>query len=84
MLGPLARGGGIVGADRADLPARPAALTSVMMAAFAAKLVFFGGYVAVMLRVSGAAAGSVRGQLHQLFHRAVSVEALYLKRLFAV
>ena len=47
----------------------PRALTGLLITAFAFKLVFFGGYVAVMLRVLAAAAGAVRSQFQQLFHR---------------
>ena len=50
---PLRRGVRDVGAGRADLPARSASADRrVMIAAFAVKMVFFGAYVAVMLRGS--------------------------------
>ena len=39
-----------LGPDRADVPAESPALTAVMIAAFAGKMVFFGAYVAVVLR----------------------------------
>ena len=40
--------------------AAPERLTAVMMTGFAVKLVFFGVYVAVMLRVLALQAGAVR------------------------
>jgi F0F1-type ATP synthase assembly protein I len=42
-----------VGADRAVYRARPESLTSVMMAAFAGKLLFFGAYVGAAIAVLG-------------------------------
>ena len=62
----------------------PRALTALMIAAFAGKMVFFGAYVAVMLRVVGAAAGAVRGRASRVTSsRLYLIEALYLRRLFA-
>ncbi len=49
----------------------PERLTAVMIAAFAGKMVFFGAYVAVMLRVLSLRPDAVRGQLHELLHRVV-------------
>ena len=52
MLGPLAHGRAARGCwPNARTATRPQALMSVMIAAFAFKLVFFGAYVAVMIRV---------------------------------
>jgi hypothetical protein len=61
---------------------RPQAVTTVMIAAFAFKLVFFGAYVAVLIRVFGLRpipfAGSLTGYVAGLY----LMEALYLRRLF--
>ena len=61
---------------------RPAALTSVMIASFAFKVIFFGAYVAVMLRVLTLRPVpfvlSFAGSLAGLY----LMEALYLRRLF--
>ena len=63
----------------------PAALTSVMIAAFGFKVVFFGGYVAVMLRSVGAAAGArSSASFTGYFIGLYLVEALYMRRLFSV
>ena len=62
--------------------ASPERMTAVMIAAFAAKLVFFGTYVAVMLGVLAfrpvAFVASFTGHFIGLY----SMEALYLHRLF--
>ena len=62
--------------------ARPGALLNVMIAAFAFKLVFFGAYVAVMIRVVGLRPvpfiASFTGYLAGLY----LMEAVYLRRLF--
>jgi len=61
---------------------RPQALTAVMIAAFAFKLVFFGAYVVVMLRVLALRpipfVASFTGYVVGLY----LMEALYLRRLF--
>ena len=51
-----------LGRVRPRPPVGAGALTGVMIAAFALKMVFFGVYVVVMLRVLDAAAGAVRGE----------------------
>ncbi len=82
MLGPLlVASGSWVLAER-TYRQRPQALTAVMIAAFAFKVIFFGAYVAVMLRVLALRpvpfvltfAGSLAGLY--------LMEALYLRRLF--
>lgn len=62
---------------------RPAALTSVMIAAFAAKLVFFGAYVAVMIGVLSLPAVPFAASFTSSFIVLHLVEALALRRLFA-
>jgi hypothetical protein len=61
---------------------RPAALMGVMIAAFAFKLVFFGAYVAVMIRVVALTPvpfiASFTGYLAGLY----LMEAVYLRQLF--
>jgi len=61
---------------------RPQALTAAMIAAFAFKVIFFGAYVSVMLRVLALRpapfALSFAGFLAGLY----LMEALYLRRLF--
>ena len=62
---------------------RPAALTSVMIAAFAAKLVFFGAYVAVMIGVLSLPAVPFVASFTVAFIVLHLVEAFALRRLFA-
>jgi hypothetical protein len=61
---------------------RPQALTATMISAFALKVIFFGLYVAVMIRVLALRPGpfvlSLAGYLAGLY----VMEALYLRRLF--
>ena len=61
----------------------PQALTGLMVAAFAFKLVFFGGYVAVMLKVIGLRLVPFAVSFSSYFIALHLVEALYLRRLFA-
>ena len=61
--------------------AAPERLTRVMMTAFALKLMFFGVYVAVMMRRARPAAGAVRGEFYECVHRAVRDGGLRLRRL---
>ncbi len=61
----------------------PQALTGLMVAAFAFKLVFFGGYVAVMLRVIGLRLVPFAVSFSSYFIALHLVEALFLRRLFA-
>jgi hypothetical protein len=61
----------------------PARLTSMMMAAFVAKMVFFGAYVAVMLRVAALRPIPFVVSFTSYFVALHLVEALYLRRLFA-
>ena len=81
MAGPLlAVSGSWVLAER-TYRQRPDAMTAMMIAAFAFKLVFFGAYVAVMLKVLGSPVpfiASFTGYFAGLY----LMEALYLRRLF--
>ena len=61
----------------------PRALTGLMLTAFALKMVFFGGYVAVMLRVLHLAAVPFAVSFSSYFIALHLAEALFLKRLFA-
>ena len=61
----------------------PRTLTGLMTAAFAFKLVFFGGYVAVMLRVVGLRVIPFTVGFSSYFIALHLAEALLLRRLFA-
>lgn len=61
----------------------PRALTGLMIAAFGCKLVFFGAYVAVMLRVVHLRATPFAVSFSSYFIALHVVEALFLQRLFA-
>lgn len=58
-------------------------LTAVMVAAFAGKLVFFGAYVAVMLRVLSVRPRTFVASFTSYFIALYLIEALHLRRLFA-
>jgi hypothetical protein len=62
---------------------RPERLTAVMITAFAGKLVFFGAYVAVMLKVLSLAPAPFMASFTAYFVALHFVEALALRRLFA-
>jgi len=62
---------------------RPDALTPVMIAAFGAKLVFFGAYVAVVLRVLDARPVPFVVSFTAYFIGLHLGEALWLQRFFA-
>jgi hypothetical protein len=83
MLGPLAM---VIGSwvlmERA-YRRNPERLTGVMVAAFAGKLVFFGAYVAVMLRVLSLRPRTFVASFTSYFIALYLIEALYLRRLFA-
>ena len=82
MLGPLLMASGSWVLIERTYRERPQALMNVMVAAFAFKLVFFGAYVAVLIRVVALRPvpfiGSFTGYLAGLYF----MEALYLRRLF--
>jgi hypothetical protein len=62
---------------------RPERLTAVMITAFAGKLVFFGAYVAVMLKVLALRPVPFMASFTGYFVALHLVEALALRRLFA-
>jgi hypothetical protein len=82
MLGPLLLASGSWVLIERTYRERPQALLSVMIASFAFKLVFFGIYVATMIRVVALKPvpfiASFTGYLAGLY----LMEALYLRRLF--
>ena len=83
MLGPLVMAAGSwVLAERTYVD-RPQTLTGLMIAAFGVKLVFFGVYVAVMLRVIRLQPVPFAVSFSSYFIALHLVEALFLKRLFA-
>jgi len=62
--------------------ASPERLTAVMIAAFAAKMVFFGAYVAVMLKVLAFRPVPFVASFTGHFIGLYGMEAVYLRRLF--
>ena len=85
MLAPLAATAGTWIAVKSAQRRNPAGVTRVMMMGFAAKIVFFGAYVAAVLRLGG---GAVRPlpfvvSLTVYFIALYLAEALLLRRLFA-
>jgi hypothetical protein len=82
MVGPLIAAVGSWVLVERTYRRRPQALTATMISAFAFKVVFFGVYVAVMIRVLTLRPGpfvlSLAGYLAGLY----VMEALYLRRLF--
>ena len=60
----------------------PRSVTGVLMAGFAGKMVFFGGYLVVVLRVLGVRPVPFIASFTAYFIGLYLVEALYLKRLF--
>jgi hypothetical protein len=61
----------------------PERLTGVMVAGFAAKMVFFGAYVALMLKVVGVRPVPFVASFTGFFIGLYAVEALLMRRLFA-
>jgi hypothetical protein len=61
----------------------PAGLMPLMMSAFAAKVVFFGGYVALMLKVVGLRPVPFVVSFTSYFIALYLIEALLMRRLFA-
>jgi hypothetical protein len=82
MVGPLLMATGSWVLTERTYRQRPEALTATMTAAFAFKVVFFGAYVVVMIRVLALRpipfVASFTGYLVGLY----LMEALYLRRLF--
>jgi hypothetical protein len=61
----------------------PAGVMPLMMSAFAAKVVFFGGYVALMLKVVGLKPMPFVASFTSYFIALYLIEALLMRRLFA-
>jgi len=61
---------------------RPQALTAVMITGFAAKLLFFGVYVAVLIRVAALKPAPFVASFTAYFVGLLFIEALHLRRLF--
>ena len=70
MIGAACRGVRVVGADGADVPPRSRASDGADGRGLCVKMVFFGAYVAVMLRGRRLRAGALRRELHGVFRRA--------------
>jgi hypothetical protein len=83
MLGPLAATIGTWFLVARFYKERPEELTGLMIAAFLLKVIFFGGYVAVMLRVAGFRPVPFVLSFTGYFIGLYLMEALYLKRLFS-
>jgi hypothetical protein len=83
MLAPLVMAAGSWVLAAQTFRTRPQALTGLMVGAFGIKLVFFGAYVAVMLRVVGLRPVPFVVSFSSFFIALHFVEALFLKRLFA-
>jgi hypothetical protein len=82
MLGPLAAATISLMLAQRTCRRRPEALTRLMIAAFAGKLVFFGAYVAIMLRVLMLKPMPFVISFTGYFIVLYLIEALFLKRLF--
>ena len=83
MLGPLAIVSGTWILTERTHRTNPAALTSVMIAAFGFKVVFFGGYVAVMLGLLALRPVPFVASFASYFIGLYLIEALYMRRLFS-
>src|SRR5437868_3132516 len=84
MLGPLAAVTGTwIVAERSHRKERPVELTALLLTGFVFKMVFFGAYVAVMLRVVGLRPTTFFASFTSYFIALYLMEALYMKRLFS-
>jgi hypothetical protein len=83
MIGPVLAGAGTWILVERTWARDPARLTSVMVGAFAVKLVFFGAYVLVMLRVAGVRPMPFVVSFTAYFVAVYLVEAVALSRLSA-
>jgi hypothetical protein len=83
MAGPLVAVSGTWMVVERTYRRNPEALTSMMIAAFAFKLVFFGGYVAVMIGVLGLRPVPFVASFTSYFIGLYLIEALYMRRLFS-
>ncbi len=83
MLGPLAAAAVSWIATERVYRRDPAQLTALMMTAFAVKVVFFGAYVAVMLKAAGLRPVPFVASFTGYFIALYLAEALMMRRLFA-
>ncbi|MEQ1574402.1 MAG: hypothetical protein ABL993_09175 [Vicinamibacterales bacterium] len=83
MFGPLLAAGVTWVLVRRTYALSPERLTSVMIAALAAKMVFFGVYVIVMVRVLALRPIPFMASFTGYFVALYVMEALFLRRLFA-
>jgi hypothetical protein len=83
MLGPLAAVSATWLIVEWGYRQRPGELTSLMMVAFLLKMIFFGGYVAIMLRVAGFHTVPFVASFTSYFIALYVMEALYMRRLFS-
>jgi hypothetical protein len=83
MLGPLVVASGSWLVVERTSRQKPERLVRVMVAAFAGKMVFFGAYVAVMLRVLRLRPAPFVISFTFFFIILYLIEALYLRRLFS-
>jgi hypothetical protein len=83
MLGPLAMACGSWLLMERTYRRRPQQLTGVMMAAFGGKLIFFGAYVAIMIRGVAVRPVPFAASLTGYFIGLYAIEAFWLKRLLA-
>jgi dipeptide/tripeptide permease len=83
MLGPLAAASGTWLLVTWAYRERPGELTGLLAAAFVLKMIFFGGYVAIMLRVARFRPIPFVVSFTGYFIGTYLIEALYLKRLFS-
>ena len=82
MLGPLVVAAGSWVVVERTFRQQPERLTATMIAAFGFKLVFFGAYVAVMLRVLEPPVIAFVTSFFSYFIGLYMMEAIYLRRLF--
>jgi hypothetical protein len=83
MLGPLAAASGTWLLVAWGYRQRPGELTGLMIVAFILKMVFFAGYVAIMLRILRVRPIPFVASFTGYFVGLYLMEALYMKRLFS-
>ena len=82
MVAPLAVAGGTYVLTERTYQRHPERVTSLLVAAFAGKMVFFGAYVAIMLRVVSLRPVLFVVSFTSYFIALHVAEAFYLRRLF--
>ena len=83
MLAPLGAAGASWVLTERTFRRNPAQLTGLMIGAFGAKMLFFGVYVALMVRVVGLSPVPFVASFTSYFIALYSAEALLMRRLFA-